>query len=666
MTTTPEFQPFVHHVVTTLHGPSVTLSRRDGQIDGTGAQGFYLGDRRMIASLTVRLFGREPDVVRSDHHHDGTLVVHAVARNGLEPTPDPTLLMVRTRRQHPRGFTDEVAVHNLGPAPRQVQAGIDATADFAPSTSVKRGVSVALVEPDVAGDPIAFRRGAAHVRITATGPGEVSRRGPSLRWDVHVPPHHHVTLLVDVSGDNPDAPFTEPGNAPTRSPTLRSSDPLLEAMFDWGVGDVRRLALSDPLAPADRFAAAGSPWYLTLFGRDSLWTARLAIPFDLDLAAGTLRSLARRQGRAVDVDSAEQPGRILHEQRAAAVDLGEMVLPPRYFGSIDATPLWIITLVEAWRWGLADSEVTALGPALEAAVGWLVDHADANGDGLVEYVDASGHGLANQGWKDSGDSVSWRDGRLARSPIALCEVQGYAYEAALGAADLLEHLDLPGSARCRRWAQRLRRAFQERFWLEDDGGPYVAIALDGDGLAVDSVSSNPGHLLGTGLLDAGQERAVARRLIDELACPAGLRTLAESSARFNPMSYHNGSIWPHDTAICARAMVLAGLPDEAAAVLRGVIASVEFFGGRLPELYCFTDASGVIPYPASCRPQAWSAATSLVAAWACTPVVPSPDGPRLLRPAPLAGEVDIDGITLGGVRLRTRLRAGRATITTQD
>lgn len=667
MPSTPQFQPFVHRLVTTLHGPSVTLSRPDGQIDGSGAQGLFVGDRRLLCGLIVRFGGHEPEQLTSELDPDGSLVVRSVARDGSEPTPDPNLIVVRTRRQHPNGFTEDITVRNLGITSRLLHVTIETRADFADSSTVKLGAPTVTVDPsdtvDTTPEPtVRYSNGSAHLAVSAIGPGEVRAERETISWTAEVAAHGQATLHVAVTGSNAASPFSAAGAAGPRPATLRSSDSKLEELFEWGLGDVNRLTLSDPLAPEDRFAAAGSPWYLTLFGRDSLWTARMALPFDLDLAAGTLRVLARRQGEGVDIDAAEQPGRILHEQRGAAVDLGGTVLPPRYFGSIDATPLWIATLVDAWRWGLADTELKELAPALGGALGWLIDHADANGDGLVEYIDVSGHGLANQGWKDSGDSVSWRDGRLANAPIALCEVQGYAFEAATGAADLLDHLGLPGGADARAWAALLRDRFNETFWLEDDDGPFVAIALDGSGAAVDSVSSNPGHLLATGLLDAEQERLVVDRLLREIACPAGLRTLAPSSARFNPISYHNGSIWPHDVGICARAMVLAGFADEAATVLRSLLSAVTVFGGRLPELFGYSDSTGVLPYPASCRPQAWSAATALVAAWACTPVVPGPDGPLLLTPAPVADHVEIEGITVGGTRLRTELCDGRATV----
>jgi glycogen debranching enzyme len=345
-------------------------------------------------------------------------------------------------------------------------------------------------------------------------------------------------------------------------------------------------------------------------------------------------------------------------------DMGHTVLPAIYYGSIDATPLWIITLAEAWRWGLDGESVIALLPALRAAARWLVDDSDADGDGLLEYMDQSGQALSNQGWKDSGDSMNWIDGRLAEPPIALAEVQGYAYPAALDAAELFDSFGVDGSAALRAFAARLRAAFHQQYWLTDDSGRYIAVALDRHKHPVDAVTTNPGHLLATGLLDAEQEALVVSRLMSDLACPAGLRTLAPGSGRFSPISYHNGSIWPHDVAICARGMMLSGFASEASAVLGGLLVAVETFGGRLPELYGYdAELGGVVSYPASCLPQAWSSATAAVALWACAPVVPASNGVRVLTPAPLVDELEVDGLVCGGQRFHAVNRDGIVQLT---
>ena len=259
--------------------------------------------------------------------------------------------------------------------------------------------------------------------------------------------------------------------------------------MDRCLDDLRLLRLAAPGADGveEEFVGAGAPWFLTLFGRDSLWTARMLLPVSTDLAMSTLRLLAHRQGTRTDDATAEEPGKILHEVRSAGFSLNEddddgadRHLPPVYYGTIDATPLWALTLHDAWRWGAPDDEVERLLPALERALAWQVEHGDADGDGLLEYVDRSGHGLSNQGWKDSGDAVRRSDGSRASSPLALAEVQGYAYAAAVHGADLLDAFGRPGADRWREWADRLRREFAQRFWVEDALGAFPAIALDRD------------------------------------------------------------------------------------------------------------------------------------------------------------------------------------------
>ena len=309
----------------------------------------------------------------------------------------------------------------------------------------------------------------------------------------------------------------------------------------------------------------------------------------------------------------------------------DITLPPLYYGTVDATPLFICLLHDAWRWGLPDDEVRALLPSLEAALGWMRDDGDADGDGLLEYIDRTGHGLANQGWKDSGDSVQWRDGSLAQGPIALCEVQAYAYEAAMGGAAVLDAFGRPGADEWRAWAARLRDAFHAKFWVTDpercgELGPYPAIALDAQKQPVDTVTSNLGHLLGTGLLNAEQSALVAARLgSPELDSGYGLRTMSTDSAGYWPLSYHGGSVWTHDTAIAVLGLAREGHDAVATSLARGLLRAAEGFDYRMPELHSgdtVSEASRPVPYPASCRPQAWSAASSVAVLTAALRLTP--------------------------------------------
>lgn len=665
MTTTPTeprvaVQPAIHRMSSTVRAPSTTLAGPDGEVAGAGAQGFYLGDRRLLSTYTWNVGGRPLEVLRTELTTPRRFVTNAVLRDGTEPTPDPRIVVVRTREQHGQGFADIFEITSFDDRARPVEVRLLVAGDLASTSAIKDGDDGAgLVRPTVRahGVSLAADGYTVHVEATPVPTVEIDATGASMAWIVEVGPRSTSSIRVDVTASQP----VEGGFRP-RSPspdtglglalTVESSDARISSFVAWAIAELDGLLLADPDAPTDTFVAAGSPWYLTLFGRDSLWAARMMLPFGTELALSTLRVLARRQGLSFDAQTAEAPGRILHELRSDELEMAAVQLPAHYFGSIDATPLWMCTLVDAWRWGAPADQVRDLIPALAKAARWLVSGADADGDGLCEYEAESERGLSNQGWKDSADSINWQHGPLAQAPIALSEVQGYAYEAARGAADLLDSFDAahPHTALVsdlRAFATRLRTAFHASFWLTDECGPYVAIGLDGAKQAVTGLSSNPGHLIGTGLLDREQEQLVADRMVHDLSCAGGLRTLASTSARFNPMSYHNGSVWPHDTAICARGMVLSGFVHEAGILLGGVLRAVGVFGPRLPELYGVLADDTIVAYPASCRPQAWAAASAGVLAWALAPVVPEGAELRALGPVDLGGPATVSGVRLG-------------------
>ena len=322
----------------------------------------------------------------------------------------------------------------------------------------------------------------------------------------------------------------------------------------------------------------------------------------------------------------------------------------------------------SWEWGLSEDRVAELLPPLKAAVGWILHAGQPDRDGLLKYLDLTGHGLANQGWKDSGDSIRWRDGQVADAPIALVEAQAYAVEALRGAARLYRALGAGGADEADVAADALTRRIRERFWVETDAGRHLAIALDGSGRAVDGLASNMGHVLGTGALGPGEAAAVAATLTGpELLDDFGVRTLGSSNGGFNPIGYHTGSIWTHDTAICAWNLFREGFTAEAGAVARTLVASAEAFDYRWPELY-----SGLplgdrpSPYPASCRPQAWSAASAAVLVSIGLGLSAHvPDGRLQLRPGPRPafGPLEVTGLRYAGHPVSIALdTAGEATI----
>ena len=507
-----------------------------------------------------------------------------------------------------------------------------------------------------------------------------------LSTEVTLPGRGEAVVLIEAEastshhGGTPRTPRVRaPGGsgvasrATTRT-TVDCSDGRLRRLVDRSLRDLASLDQRDPEAPADRYAAAGSPWFLTLFGRDAIWTAFMALPFDPELARGTLRVLARRQGVDEDPISEEQPGKIVHEVRHGALS-SRGDLPDRYYGSVDATPLFVILAHEAWRWGMSDADLADLMPNVEAALGWMRDFGDVDGDGFLEYArhDRSGDGLTNQGWKDSGDGVRFADGSIARAPIALAEVQGYAYAAAVRGAELLDRAGRPGGDAWRRWAAEVQRRFREEFWVEDALGPYPAIALDEHNRPVDGPASNMGHLLMTGMLDAAEAGRVAGRLTHpSLASGWGLRTLATTSGGFNPLSYHCGTVWPHDTAIAAWGLARSGRGAESLTLVRGLVDAAPWFDYRLPELFAgfaADDTVTPVPYPAACRPQAWASASALLLLRALLVIEADvPNGSLTLRPlAPLPCErIELVGLRVAGGTVDVTVDEGAVVVQVHD
>lgn len=651
-------QPLLHDLTVVVSAPSQVWSARDGQVRRSGAQGVYDGDCRVLSRAELTVAGVEPEVVAAGPMGRATLEVIAVARAVDGPGADPTVRLRRVRVVRPGEVLETIEVRAATERPVRVPLRLDLACDLAAMEAVKIGEAPPVL-PSTADAGLVWTGADVTVRVDAPE-AKVDHgdpRHPGLEWLLDVAPGAPVTVawrLTSTRGATPVLPAA--GHVRWAVPTVVCDDRRLAPLVARSLDDLAGLRMRAAFAPDDEFLAAGAPWFFTLFGRDSLWAARMMLPLGTDLAAGTLRTLAARQGTRVDPTSAEQPGRILHELRAADLDLGGgTVLPPLYYGTVDATPLWVCLLHDAWRWGMPAAEVEALLPAMTAALDWMTEYGDADGDGFLEYLDTTGHGLANQGWKDSGDAVQWHDGTLATGPIALCEVQAYAHEAALGGAALLDAFGRPGADRWRAWAAALAERFRAAFWVHDDAGPYPAIALDARKRPVDALTSNIGHLLGTGLLDAGEEAVVARRLGSaELDSGYGLRTMSTAAAGYWPLRYHGGSVWTHDTAIAIAGLVRAGHHDVAARLAEGLLAAGADVAGQLPELYA-GDARGtvphVVPYPAACHPQAWSAASAVVLLVAFLGVTPdAPGGCVAIAPAARApfGRLRVDGLRVGG------------------
>ncbi len=383
---------------------------------------------------------------------------------------------------------------------------------------------------------------------------------------------------------------------------------LFNQLLDRSLRDLRALYTS---TDGGGILAAGIPWYVTVFGRDSLIASHQLLSVNPRPARETLELLAAHQGTKVDDWRDEQPGKILHEIRRGELAGAGVVPHTPYYGSVDSTPWFLILFAQYFRW-TGDLELAQrLLPAAEAALDWIDDYGDADGDGFVEYQTRSSRGIRNQGWKDSHDSMVHADGRMAETPIALSEVQGYVYLAKRRMADVFEALGDPTRAeRLLAEAQTLRRKFNEAFWMEDE--KYFAAALDADKRQVRTVMSNPGHGLYCDIVDPDKAQALGKRLLaPDMFSGWGIRTMSKAAAAYNPMSYHNGSVWPHDNALIAAGMKRYGMARSTNRVATALFdAAVHADYLRLPELFCgFTRRTPNKPvsYPVACSPQAWAA-----------------------------------------------------------
>ncbi|MEV5409428.1 glycogen debranching N-terminal domain-containing protein [Thermopolyspora sp. NPDC052614] len=661
-------EPMVGEAVICVAAPSMALSCATGQIGEAALDGFYHSDRRLVGRLRVTVDGREPEPLRHRLLGAAGAEFLGVHRTPFDQVTGPVVTIRRIRDAN--ALSETIILRNLGRQRLSCRVRVEAGSDLAELSRIRSGRPPAPLPAAPVPDGMRWDDDGGTATITAVpGPDEVDAEAQTLSWSVTVERGQEWTLALSIdhtpSGVAGPGSFARADGEVLGSPVVRSRDSRLVGWWERSLADLRELMLADAAHPEEVFAAAGAPWYLTLFGRDAIWTARMLLPLGTRLAEGTLRALARRQGERYDPVAEEAPGKIVHEVRRTATTPYEgLALPPLYYGTIDATPLFVSLLAEAWRWGLPAERVAGLLPAAERALTWLRTDADPDGDGFCEYINGGATGLANQGWKDSPDAIQFADGAFAKPPIALAEVQGYAYRAAVDGADLLAAFGRPGADAWREWAARLRERFRERFWVRHEARPYIAIALDASKRPVDGVASNMGHLLGLGLLDPGEEALVADRLAgSDMDSGCGLRTLSGTHPGFNPISYHCGSVWAHDTAIAVSGLAASGHGGTAAALFAGVSRAAAGFGHRLPELWSgegCAEGEEPLPYPGACRPQAWAAAAvvhMLIALAGIRPDVPNRRIEiRPVRPWPL-GAIDIVGLTVAGEPLSVRIAA---------
>jgi glycogen debranching enzyme len=618
--------------VTLVEGSSFCVSSSSGAIHGDAPQGVFYRDTRVIASWELTVDGEavEPLAATTRQPHHATFLGRARPRvEGQEST-----LVVQRERYVGAGIREDIIVRNTAAEPAGVTVEVLADADFADLFAVKEGRIRPHADRAIhhveGGLQIESTRAGSQRAVRISAEGAIVEDGRLLFREV-VPGRGEwrTTLMVQPIVDHREAapkyPLGMPieSTAPSRRlqewtesrPVVWGADPALMATLRRTEQDLGSLRIFDPDDPSRAAVAAGAPWFMALFGRDSLLTAFMALPIGQDLALGTLKTLARYQGEKEDPLTEEQPGRILHEMRlglAAALALGGGHV---YYGTADATPLFVMLRGELADWGLAEEDLRELVPHADRALQWMAEYGDRDGDGFVEYQRLTDRGLRNQGWKDSWDGINFADGTIAEPPIALCEVQAYAYGAHRARARIAEVLgDEQGVAEHEKQASELKRAFNDAFWLPDQG--WYAVGLDRDKRPIDALTSNIGHCLWTGIVDDDKAGQVAAHLVsDQMTNGWGVRTLGAEMGAYNPISYHNGSVWPHDNAIVAAGLSRYGFMEEAQRVAEGILAAARCFDGRLPELFTGLDRAEFprpVDYPASGSPQAWAAATPLL------------------------------------------------------
>lgn len=671
--------------VTLLEGQTFCRSDRAGDISTDFPHGLFVLDTRVLSRWELRINGHclEPLAVEHTDPFTATFVARSAPVAGHA---DADLIVFR-RRHVGRGMRETVTVTNHGTTSTPVLIEAFCDADFADLFEVKERRVVHRGRHSQEIDPATVRFGHSdgttkHVTITFSGaatvePGLAAWRTilePSASWEVC------VEFVVELDGrrieprfrcggdDAAAVPAVRLGDWRARIPTVESDHPAFDAAVRRSSVDLASLRIFDPDHPDLPVLAAGAPWFMTVFGRDSLLTAWMTLIADPSLARGVLETLARFQGAKTDPTTEEEPGKILHEMRFGTSTTLALGGGDIYYGTIDATPLFVMLLGELRRWNPDDTIVDRLLPHADRALEWIENFGDRDRDGYVEYQRHNPDGLANQGWKDSWDAIRFADGRPAEPPIALCEVQGYTYAAYVARAHFAR--EAGDDATYRRWAAKahdLRERFNRDFWL-DDIGTY-ALGLDRDKQPIDAVASNVGHCLWTGIIDADRAGSVADRLLaDDMFTGYGIRTLASSMAAYNPVSYHNGSVWPHDNAICAAGLARYGYTDHAHRIIAAQLDVAVANHGSLPELFAGFDRSELgtpAAYPTSCNPQAWAAAAPLL--WLRTMLRLDPwiDRQQIwLAPASIPGldRIHVNGIRIGDHALDITVVDGEADV----
>ncbi|HZQ61786.1 MAG TPA: amylo-alpha-1,6-glucosidase [Casimicrobiaceae bacterium] len=622
------------------HDETFLVADSLGNVVGA-SDGLFRDDTRVLSRFIMSVAGVLPALLTSGVSNDNVffranLTNRPLPQLGGQSTPEGVIHIERRRFIWQARVYERVALTNYGehdvPVPLHLALDVD-FADIFEVRGQRRARRGERLPGEVAPDHVAFRYAGLdgierHSCVAFSMPAKHLDQHSAM-FDFTMPRHERAELYIEI-GPAYDGP---PGaqrfrhaaalarlhmrSKRRRAAAVRTSNRSLNLWIDRSRSD---LALLETDLATGPYPFAGIPWFSTPFGRDGIITAMQVLWLDPALARGVLRFLAHHQAHAFSSFADAAPGKIMHETRKGEMArLGEVPFA-NYYGGVDTTPLFVM-LAGAYAQRTADlALIEEIWPALHEAMEWVEGAGDSNRDGLVDYARGEKTGLANQGWKDSVDSVFHADGSFPPGPIALVEVQGYVYAARLAMADLAARRgDRAAQQTWRQRATRLREAIEERFWMPEQ--KYYGIAIDGHGELCRVRASNAGHLLYCGVPAARRASAVIEQLVSAaLDNGWGVRTLAERAARFNPMSYHDGSVWPHDTGICAAGMARYGERDCAKHLLSEMFAAAHHFGMRLPELFCgFARVTGEPPvgYPVACLPQAWSSGAVFMMLQAC-------------------------------------------------
>lgn len=632
-----------HHLL--VHGGTFAAVGDGGDIGGArGAafpDGLFVRDARHLSRWQLTVDGGVPEALTPVAEGDTARCV-LVPRGGRQEPPAYTLF--REQAVGDGTFVESLRVAGNRPTPTTVRLALTVDADFADQFELRSdhrtySKTGAVRSREVTDDGVEFgyRRGEWRSGTTVTAepaPDAVEETGTGARrlvWALDLAPHGaaELTLRVVARPHGLGTPPRVPASPAEATGRLRALEgeftegiafptgwPELAAACERGLADLAALQVPAPGVDGDevRVPAAGAPWFLTLLGRDALLTSLFALPYRAGLAAATLSALAAAQATEVGPESAAQPGKIVHEVRHGELAHFGQVPYGRYYGSVDATPLFLV-LLDAYTEQTGDTGLARrLEPNARAAMGWMLDHGGLTSLGYLVYRSDHG-GLANQNWKDSPGAICWADGTRASGPVTAAGAQGYAYDALRRTAHLARTVwdDEVYAALLEQAAADLRDRFQQDFWMRRHGFP--ALALDGDGRQVDALASDAGHLLWSGLLDKEYGEVVGRRLVQhDFFSGWGVRTLASGQAAYHPLSYHRGSVWPHDNALITLGLARYGLHDEARSVAHALVDAATATGHRLPEVlagYGRDSHTEPVPYPHACVRESRSAATPL-------------------------------------------------------